>query len=84
VARVAKALYDMGCYEISLGDTIGIGTPGREWSGVHIHTIGILYIQREKGGCSVVHIYNIMYTEREHSTQHKRRRRKEEKGSRSG
>lgn len=27
VARVAKALYDMGCYEISLGDTIGAGTP---------------------------------------------------------
>ena len=26
--QVAKALYDMGCYEISLGDTIGIGTPG--------------------------------------------------------
>lgn len=29
VARVAKALYEMGCYEISLGDTIGVGTPGR-------------------------------------------------------
>lgn len=27
VVRVAKRLYDMGCYEISLGDTIGIGTP---------------------------------------------------------
>lgn len=21
-------MYDMGCYEISLGDTIGVGTPG--------------------------------------------------------
>ncbi|KAJ3312589.1 hypothetical protein HDV04_002906 [Boothiomyces sp. JEL0838] len=29
VARVAKALYDMGCYEISLGDTIGVGTPDK-------------------------------------------------------
>ena len=29
VAQVAKALYDMGCYEISLGDTIGTGTPGK-------------------------------------------------------
>jgi hydroxymethylglutaryl-CoA lyase len=29
VVRVAKALYDMGCYEISLGDTIGIGTPAK-------------------------------------------------------
>jgi isopropylmalate/homocitrate/citramalate synthase len=27
VARVAKALADMGCEEISLGDTIGTGTP---------------------------------------------------------
>jgi len=27
VARVAHALDQMGCYEISLGDTIGIGTP---------------------------------------------------------
>lgn len=29
VVRVSRALYDMGCYEISLGDTIGVGTPGR-------------------------------------------------------
>ncbi|XVF19367.1 hypothetical protein REPUB_Repub11eG0104700 [Reevesia pubescens] len=28
VANVAKELYDMGCFEISLGDTIGVGTPG--------------------------------------------------------
>lgn len=27
VAAVAKQMLDMGCYEISLGDTIGIGTP---------------------------------------------------------
>lgn len=27
VAKVAKNLADMGCYEISLGDTIGTGTP---------------------------------------------------------
>ncbi len=27
VAQVAKTLHDMGCYEISLGDTIGVGTP---------------------------------------------------------
>ncbi|MEH6422067.1 hydroxymethylglutaryl-CoA lyase, partial [Pseudomonas sp. CGJS7] len=29
VVRVAKALFEMGCYEISLGDTIGVGTPGK-------------------------------------------------------
>ncbi|MCC2615844.1 hydroxymethylglutaryl-CoA lyase [Aestuariibacter halophilus] len=28
VARVAQTLLEMGCYEISLGDTIGVGTPG--------------------------------------------------------
>ncbi len=27
VAHVAQQLYKMGCYEISLGDTIGVGTP---------------------------------------------------------
>ncbi|KAH1084246.1 hypothetical protein J1N35_024007 [Gossypium stocksii] len=28
VAYVVKQLFDMGCSEISLGDTIGVGTPG--------------------------------------------------------
>ena len=27
VSKVSKQLLDMGCYEISLGDTIGTGTP---------------------------------------------------------
>ncbi|TYZ62474.1 hypothetical protein PybrP1_005595 [[Pythium] brassicae (nom. inval.)] len=27
VAAVAKQMFDMGCYEISLGDTIGVGNP---------------------------------------------------------
>src|SRR5256885_7410342 len=29
VAEVAAALAELGCYEISLGDTIGVGTPGK-------------------------------------------------------
>ena len=29
VARVAERLFKMGCYEISLGDTIGTGTPNK-------------------------------------------------------
>lgn len=29
VVRVAARLYQLGCYEISLGDTIGVGTPHR-------------------------------------------------------
>jgi hydroxymethylglutaryl-CoA lyase len=27
VVEIAKVLWDLGCYEISLGDTIGVGTP---------------------------------------------------------
>ena len=27
VVDVAKTLWDLGCYEVSLGDTIGVGTP---------------------------------------------------------
>lgn len=51
VALVAEQLHTMGCYEISLGDTIGAGTPGkaqqliaavtrrvpREYLAVHFH-----------------------------------------------
>lgn len=29
VVRVAKRLHALGCYEVSLGDTIGVGTPGK-------------------------------------------------------
>jgi len=29
VADLARTLFDLGCYEISLGDTIGVGTPAR-------------------------------------------------------
>ncbi|MCK9539816.1 hydroxymethylglutaryl-CoA lyase [Dokdonella sp.] len=29
VVRVARRLHALGCYEVSLGDTIGIGTPGK-------------------------------------------------------
>lgn len=27
VRDVSRALLDMGCYEVSLGDTVGMGTP---------------------------------------------------------
>lgn len=27
VSEVTQALFDLGCYEVSLGDTIGVGTP---------------------------------------------------------
>jgi len=38
VAEVAWALFEMGCYEISLGDTIGVGTP--EKTKALIETVG--------------------------------------------
>ena len=40
VAWVARELYAMGCYEVSLGDTIGTGTPGatrRMFEAVAVH-----------------------------------------------
>ncbi|MEU6666344.1 hydroxymethylglutaryl-CoA lyase [Streptomyces sp. NPDC046727] len=41
VARVCKALRDMGCDELSLGDTIGVATPG------HVHEL--LSLLNEEG-----------------------------------
>jgi len=35
VVRVAARLHAMGCYEISLGDTIGVGTPAKARAMVH-------------------------------------------------
>ena len=41
VARVCKALMDMGCDELSLGDTIGVATPG--------HVSALLSLLNEEG-----------------------------------
>jgi hydroxymethylglutaryl-CoA lyase len=41
VARVCTALRDMGCDELSLGDTIGVATPG--------HVLELLSLLNEKG-----------------------------------
>ncbi|MGA4841799.1 hydroxymethylglutaryl-CoA lyase [Streptomyces sp. G45] len=49
VVRVSKALLDMGCDELSLGDTIGVATPGHVLAllaalnehGVPTHRIGV-------------------------------------------
>src|SRR4249919_1490920 len=35
VVRVAKRMHELGCYEISLGDTIGIGTPTKAAAMLH-------------------------------------------------
>ncbi|MER5911595.1 hydroxymethylglutaryl-CoA lyase [Streptomyces sp. NPDC001982] len=41
VVRVCKALMDMGCDELSLGDTIGVATPG--------HVLELLSLLNEEG-----------------------------------
>ena len=38
VAQVARRLMDIGCYEVSLGDTIGKGTPPRVSKMLHVAT----------------------------------------------
>jgi hydroxymethylglutaryl-CoA lyase len=35
VVRVAQRLHELGCYEISLGDTIGVGTPAKARAMLH-------------------------------------------------
>ncbi|HEY1589498.1 MAG TPA: hydroxymethylglutaryl-CoA lyase [Rhodanobacter sp.] len=35
VVRVARRLYELGCHEISLGDTIGVGTPVKARAMLH-------------------------------------------------
>ena len=39
VSKVSNRLLDLGCYEISLGDTIGIGTPEQTYSLMKAMTI---------------------------------------------
>ncbi|KAJ7960517.1 hydroxymethylglutaryl-CoA lyase, mitochondrial [Quillaja saponaria] len=48
VAYMAKELYDMGCFEISLADTIGVGTPSNHLE-MGISTVEF-YIA-DLGGC---------------------------------
>ena len=36
VAYVAEQMLDMGCHEVSLGDTIGVGTPDKGVSSISL------------------------------------------------
>ncbi|MCB8822906.1 hydroxymethylglutaryl-CoA lyase [Microvirga rosea] len=45
VADVAKRLFDMGCYEISLGDTIGAGTPAAAFA-MTKHVLGFVPVNQ--------------------------------------
>ncbi|HXD38432.1 MAG TPA: hydroxymethylglutaryl-CoA lyase, partial [Rhodanobacter sp.] len=35
VVRVARRLHELGCHEVSLGDTIGVGTPAKARAMLH-------------------------------------------------
>lgn len=40
VREVSEELYKMGCYEISLGDTIGVGTPASVYGSFFFPILG--------------------------------------------
>jgi len=43
--RIAERLYNAGCYEVSLGDTIGVGTPNQAQALI-LHTGGVIPIDK--------------------------------------
>ena len=62
VADVAKTLWDLGCYEISLGDTIGVGTPtkAREMLravGAHVPPTSLAMHFHDTYGQALVNLY---------------------------
>jgi len=62
VADVAKTLWDLGCYEISLGDTIGVGTPtkAREMLravGTHVPPTSLAMHFHDTYGQALVNLY---------------------------
>jgi len=65
VAAVAGRLYAMGCYEISLGDTIGVGTPGKakamvEAVAARVPVAGLAAHFHDTYGQALANIYAVM------------------------
>ncbi|TVU50751.1 hypothetical protein EJB05_02140 [Eragrostis curvula] len=64
VAYVAKELYNMGCSEISLGDTIGVGTPGtiseRVYMSLISHRRSFVFIMSSVSGSVVPMLEAVM------------------------
>ncbi|GAL33672.1 hydroxymethylglutaryl-CoA lyase [Vibrio maritimus] len=65
VADIAKAMYDIGCYQISLGDTIGTGTPLRiatmiEAVSVHISLSDLAVHFHDTYGQAIANIYQAL------------------------
>ncbi|OZJ03014.1 hypothetical protein BZG36_03974 [Bifiguratus adelaidae] len=50
VAGLSKDLMDLGCYEVSIGDTIGVGTPG-SWSAVLDETTKVVGVEKLAAHC---------------------------------
>lgn len=57
VAYVAKELYDMGCFEISIADTIGVGTPGTALDLSYLLFIRHNYILKRFKNLHVLKVY---------------------------
>ena len=62
VADVAKTLWDLGCYEISLGDTIGVGTPTKVREmlravGAHVPPTSLAMHFHDTYGQALVNLY---------------------------
>jgi hydroxymethylglutaryl-CoA lyase len=62
VGELARALYEMGCYEVSLGDTIGAGTPGKtqamiEACAKHVPVAGLAGHYHDTYGQALANIY---------------------------
>ncbi|MFW2422340.1 MAG: hydroxymethylglutaryl-CoA lyase [Porticoccaceae bacterium] len=65
VVEVAQQLLDMGCYEISLGDTVGVGTPNRigamlEALQAHISTDKLAVHFHDTYGQALANIYRAL------------------------
>ena len=65
VRYVARALYDMGCYEISLGDTIGVGTVPKTRAVIesvcqHVPIESVAAHFHDTYGQAIVNIYEAM------------------------
>ncbi|NQY43399.1 MAG: hydroxymethylglutaryl-CoA lyase [Legionellales bacterium] len=66
IIKYAKILYSLGCYEIALGDTTGLGTPTKIQSLInnltpHIPKEKIAFHLHNTNGLSLVNIYSALH-----------------------
>ena len=77
VLKVAEKMYQMGCYEISLGDTIGVGTPRSISAMIQVRklpriTIDLFasYLSQKKAGLSETYFADCRRTSSSQSSGH--------------